>query len=121
MCLAIPMQVDEINGFLARCSTKGVSRDVICSFCKTASSDRRLRTRAFWATPLRSSMWRRLSCIGKRSTPIGRDGWTRRCMSYRYAWALLDEVARIARAADARAVHSVTVRIGPLSGVELDC
>lgn len=28
MCLAIPMQVDEINGFLARCSTKGVSRDV---------------------------------------------------------------------------------------------
>ena len=28
MCLAIPMQVDTIDGFLARCSTKGVSRDV---------------------------------------------------------------------------------------------
>lgn len=34
------------------------------------------------------------------------------CMS------LLHEVARIARAADARAVHSVTVCVGPLSGVE---
>lgn len=31
---------------------------------------------------------------------------------------LLDEVARVARAADARAVHSITVRVGPLSGVE---
>ena len=28
MCLAIPMQVDSIDGFLARCSTKGVSREV---------------------------------------------------------------------------------------------
>ena len=28
MCLAIPMQVDTIDGFLARCSIKGVSRDV---------------------------------------------------------------------------------------------
>ena len=28
MCLAIPMQVDSIDGFLARCSIKGVSRDV---------------------------------------------------------------------------------------------
>lgn len=28
MCLAIPMQVDAINGFVASCSTKGVSRDV---------------------------------------------------------------------------------------------
>ncbi|MBX9846378.1 MAG: HypC/HybG/HupF family hydrogenase formation chaperone [Xanthobacteraceae bacterium] len=28
MCLAIPMQIDSIDGFLARCSTKGVSRDV---------------------------------------------------------------------------------------------
>ncbi len=28
MCLAIPMQVDAIDGFLARCSVKGVSRDV---------------------------------------------------------------------------------------------
>jgi hydrogenase expression/formation protein HypC len=28
MCLAVPMQVDHIDGFLARCSSKGVSRDV---------------------------------------------------------------------------------------------
>lgn len=28
MCLAVPMLVDEIQGFLARCSIKGVSRDV---------------------------------------------------------------------------------------------
>lgn len=28
MCLAIPMRVDAIEGFLARCSSKGVSRDV---------------------------------------------------------------------------------------------
>lgn len=28
MCLAIPMQIDAIDGFLAHCSTKGVSRDV---------------------------------------------------------------------------------------------
>ena len=28
MCLAIPMQVKEINGFVARCEAKGVERDV---------------------------------------------------------------------------------------------
>jgi hydrogenase expression/formation protein HypC len=28
MCLGIPMQVDEINGFVARCSAKGVEREV---------------------------------------------------------------------------------------------
>ena len=28
MCLAIPMQIESIDGFLARCSTKGVFRDV---------------------------------------------------------------------------------------------
>ncbi len=28
MCLAIPMQVDTIDGFLAQCSAKGVSRTV---------------------------------------------------------------------------------------------
>lgn len=28
MCLAVPMQVDRINGFLADCSSKGVSREV---------------------------------------------------------------------------------------------
>lgn len=28
MCLALPMQIDAIDGFLARCSIKGVSRDV---------------------------------------------------------------------------------------------
>lgn len=28
MCLAIPMRVDTIDGYLARCSTKEVSRDV---------------------------------------------------------------------------------------------
>lgn len=28
MCLAVPMQVDTIDGFKAVCSTKGVSRDV---------------------------------------------------------------------------------------------
>lgn len=28
MCLAVPMQVDVIDGFKAQCSTKGVSRDV---------------------------------------------------------------------------------------------
>lgn len=28
MCLGIPMQVREIDGFLARCEAKGVSRDV---------------------------------------------------------------------------------------------
>jgi hydrogenase expression/formation protein HypC len=28
MCLAVPMQVVAIEGFLARCSSKGVSRDV---------------------------------------------------------------------------------------------
>ncbi len=28
MCLAIPMRVDDINGFNARCSAKGVERDV---------------------------------------------------------------------------------------------
>lgn len=32
--------------------------------------------------------------------------------------ALLDEVERVALAADASAVRSITVRIGPLSGVE---
>jgi hydrogenase expression/formation protein HypC len=28
MCLAVPMQVDVIDGFKAVCSTQGVSRDV---------------------------------------------------------------------------------------------
>lgn len=28
MCLGIPMQIDEIEGFNARCSAKGVSREV---------------------------------------------------------------------------------------------
>lgn len=28
MCLGIPMQVVEINGFTARCQAKGVERDV---------------------------------------------------------------------------------------------
>lgn len=28
MCLAIPMQVDAVQGFLAQCSVKGVSREV---------------------------------------------------------------------------------------------
>ncbi len=28
MCLAIPMRVDRIEGFLAQCSVKGVSREV---------------------------------------------------------------------------------------------
>lgn len=28
MCLAVPMRVDEVNGFLARCSAKGIERDV---------------------------------------------------------------------------------------------
>lgn len=28
MCLGIPMQVVEINGFNARCAAKGVERDV---------------------------------------------------------------------------------------------
>lgn len=28
MCLAIPMQIVEINGFNARCEAKGVERDV---------------------------------------------------------------------------------------------
>jgi hydrogenase expression/formation protein HypC len=28
MCLAVPMRVDEIRDFMARCSAKGVERDV---------------------------------------------------------------------------------------------
>jgi len=28
MCLGIPMQIKEIDGFIARCEAKGVSRDV---------------------------------------------------------------------------------------------
>ena len=28
MCLAIPMQITNINGFNARCAAKGVDRDV---------------------------------------------------------------------------------------------
>ena len=28
MCLAIPMQITEINGFVARCEAQGVQRDV---------------------------------------------------------------------------------------------
>jgi hydrogenase expression/formation protein HypC len=28
MCLAIPMQIQEINGYMARCEAKGVERDV---------------------------------------------------------------------------------------------
>ncbi|MFZ5620109.1 MAG: HypC/HybG/HupF family hydrogenase formation chaperone [Pseudomonadota bacterium] len=28
MCLGIPMQIREIDGFVARCEAKGVSRDV---------------------------------------------------------------------------------------------
>jgi hydrogenase expression/formation protein HypC len=28
MCLAVPMRVDEVSGFMARCSAKGVGRDV---------------------------------------------------------------------------------------------
>ena len=28
MCLAIPMQIIEIDGFVARCEAKGVQRDV---------------------------------------------------------------------------------------------
>ena len=28
MCLAIPMQIESIDGFTARCQAKGVSRDV---------------------------------------------------------------------------------------------
>lgn len=28
MCLGIPMQIKSINGFIAQCEAKGVSRDV---------------------------------------------------------------------------------------------
>ncbi len=28
MCLAIPMRVDAIDGYIARCSARGVSREV---------------------------------------------------------------------------------------------
>lgn len=28
MCLGIPMQIREINGYVARCEAKGVERDV---------------------------------------------------------------------------------------------
>ncbi len=28
MCLGIPMQVTEVNGYVARCEAKGVERDV---------------------------------------------------------------------------------------------
>lgn len=28
MCLGIPMQITEINGFNARCTAKGVERDI---------------------------------------------------------------------------------------------
>ena len=28
MCLAVPMRVDSVDGFLARCSARGVSREV---------------------------------------------------------------------------------------------
>ena len=28
MCLGIPMQIQEIDGFVARCEAKGVERDV---------------------------------------------------------------------------------------------
>lgn len=28
MCLAIPMQIEAINGYIARCQAKGVYRDV---------------------------------------------------------------------------------------------
>lgn len=28
MCLGIPMQIQEIDGFIARCQAKGVERDV---------------------------------------------------------------------------------------------
>lgn len=28
MCLAVPMRVDSIDGFVARCSARGVSREV---------------------------------------------------------------------------------------------
>lgn len=28
MCLGIPMQIKEINGFMARCEAKGVEREV---------------------------------------------------------------------------------------------
>ncbi len=28
MCLGIPMQIQEINGYIARCVAKGVERDV---------------------------------------------------------------------------------------------
>ena len=28
MCLAVPMRIDAVGGFMARCSAKGVERDV---------------------------------------------------------------------------------------------
>jgi hydrogenase expression/formation protein HypC len=28
MCLAIPMQIESVNGFVARCQAKGIYRDV---------------------------------------------------------------------------------------------
>jgi hydrogenase expression/formation protein HypC len=28
MCLGIPMQINEIDGFIARCEAKGIQRDV---------------------------------------------------------------------------------------------
>ena len=28
MCLAIPMQITQIDGFMARCAARGVTRDV---------------------------------------------------------------------------------------------
>lgn len=28
MCLAIPMQIKEIDGFMARCHAKGIERDI---------------------------------------------------------------------------------------------
>lgn len=28
MCLAVPMEIKEINGFMARCEAKGIEREV---------------------------------------------------------------------------------------------
>jgi HupF/HypC family. len=43
MCLAIPMQIESIDGFTARCQAKGVWRDVSLFMMQDTAGRRRLR------------------------------------------------------------------------------
>ena len=118
MCLGIPMQVVAIDGYLARCSAKGVERDVSLFLLQEQTGrHRRLRH-----GPRRIRDPEDDPAGGALGVGALRPG--SRCRGGRDAMhelaicqALIEQVEAIARQRAAR-VARVRVAVGPLSGVE---